>query len=159
MSTPRLHSSLPPSTSSGNGSPRRWLAVIDHHEARIFRSLERGSKADHIRPDQSDESISHTTSFDGFSRGQEKPAAHSFFGPIADALAGADRILILGGGTGTGNEMEQFTTWLTTHRPDFALRIAGSVIVDAHHLSDDQLLALARGYFSNPSSPPDFLNR
>ncbi len=134
--------------SGTNSRESLWLVVIDHHAARIFRSELHGSAAEEIRPDQTDASISHTHSFDGFSRGQEKPALHSFFGPIADALKEAGQILVFGSGSGTGNEMDQFIAWMKIHHPDLARRIAGSLIIDEHHLTDAQLLAKARDFFT-----------
>ncbi|MDD3180443.1 MAG: hypothetical protein PHQ04_08845 [Opitutaceae bacterium] len=125
----------------------RWVVVITHHEARVFRSEVSGTVAEVIRPRQTDDSIRHTHRFDGFSRGHEMPAAHSFFGPVADALKMAERILIFGNGTGTANEMNQFVAWVESHCPEVAKRIAGTVTIDGRHLSDDQLLAKARDFF------------
>jgi len=131
----------------------RWLVIIDHHAARIFRSEIHGTVAEQIRPHQTDDAISHTHSFDGFSRGQEKPAAQSFFGPIADALKEAGQILVFGSGSGTANEMDQFIAWLKTHHPELARRITGSLIIDEHHLTDAQLLAKARDFYALPPLP------
>jgi hypothetical protein len=131
----------------------RWLVVIDHHEARIFRSCLHGTVAEQIRPDQADDSISHVHSFDGFSRGQEKPVPGTFFGPVAEALKEAGGILIFGSGTGTASAMDQFVTWLKTHRPEQARRIVGERIIDAHHLTDAQLLAKARDFHAHSGVP------
>jgi hypothetical protein len=130
------------------GPETRWVVVIDHHAARIFKSELHGSVSEEIRPHQTDADISHTHSFDGFSRGQEKPAAHSFFGPIADALKEAGQILIFGSGIGMGNEMDQFIAWLKIHHAELARRIAGSLTIDEHHLTDAQLLAKARDFYA-----------
>lgn len=134
------------SQSEPNGRDSRWLVVINHHQARIFPSLRKGALAEQILPRQTNDAISHIHSFDGFSRGQEKPAAHSFFGPVADALKEAGQILVFGSGTGTANEMEQFTAWMCIHRPELALRIVGSLIIDEHHQTDAQLLGKARAF-------------
>lgn len=142
--------SLPEET----GPAACWLLVIDHHEARVFHSKMHGTEAEQIRPHQTDDAISHVHSFDGFSRGQEKPATHSYFGPVADALKDAHQILIFGGGTGTAKEMDLFVAWLHLHRPSLASRIVGTLIVDAHHLTDAQLLAMAREFYSLLQKPP-----
>jgi len=140
-----------------NEQEARWLVVISHHEARIFRSEIHGTVAEQIRPHQTDDAISHAHSFDGFSRGQEKPASHSFFGPVADALKEAGQILIFGSGTGTADEMDQFVAWLKIHHPELARRITGALIIDAHHLTDAQLLAKARdSYARTPRSAARF---
>jgi hypothetical protein len=131
----------------------RWLLVINHHEARIFRSDVHGTAAELIRPNQSDESIRHRQSFDGFSRGLEKPAANSYFGPVAEALKGAEQLLLFGSGTGSSNEMDQFIAWLAIHRPELSHRITGALVIDAHHITDAELLAKARDYYA----PAEFL--
>lgn len=123
-----------------------WLVVINHHDARIFRSELRGTVPERIRPDQTDDAISHVHHFDGFSRGQEKPAPQSFFGLVAGALKAAGRILIIGSGTGTGSEMDQFVAWLKQHHPELARRIIGALKIDTFHPTEAQLLAQARDF-------------
>lgn len=132
-----------------NRQERHWVLIINHHEARIFDSAHRGTNPITVRPLQSEDSILNATRFDPYSRGQEKPHTHSYFNPIADALAGADRIVILGSGHGMANEMDQFIDWLRDHRPALAARIAGSLIVDEHHMTDNEMLALTREHFKN----------
>jgi hypothetical protein len=131
-----------------------WLVVISHHDARIFRSEIRGTMPEQIRPHQTDDAISHVHRFNGFSRGQEKPAPQSFFGPVAEALKEAGRILIFGSGTGTANEMDQFIAWLKMHHPELARRIAGALKIDSPHPTEAQLLAKARDFCALPRVPP-----
>ena len=59
------------------------------------------------------------------------------------------RMLILGTGTGTSSEMDQFVAWLKLHHPDLAKRIIGSLVVDEHRLTDGQLLAKAGEFYAN----------
>jgi hypothetical protein len=125
-----------------------WLLLIDHHEARIFRSEIHGGLPQKILPAEYSQ---HTRDSGDVSRGKEKPDATSFFQPVAAALEAAAQILIFGTGTGTSSEMDQFTAWLTKHHPELAKRIVGSVVVDEHHLTDDQLLAKAREFYSAAS--------
>ena len=133
----------------GTTEPKsRWLVVINHHEARVFRSEDHGTRAERIRPDETDDAISHVHSFNGFSRGQEKPADNSFFGPVANALKAAGQILVFGGGTGSANQMDRFVAWMRRHRPELAWRIAGALTIDAHRLTDAQLLAKAREFYA-----------
>ena len=131
-----------------------WLVVINHHEARIFRSEIHGTVPEQIRPHQTDAADSHIHHFNSFSRGQEKPAPQSFFEPVAEALKDAGRILVFGSGTGTGNEMDQFLAWLKRHHPELAPRIAGALKIDSPHPTDAQLLAKARDFCACPGGPP-----
>jgi hypothetical protein len=128
----------------------QWLVVIDHQEARIYRSATAGSIPQQIRPHVAEDFFRHAHNSKDFSRGKEKPDPNSFFEPVAGVLNGAGKILIFGTGTGTSSEMDQFTAWLKEHRPQLAKRIVGSVVIDEHHLTEAQLLAKAREFFATP---------
>jgi hypothetical protein len=130
-----------------------WLVVIDHREARIFRTEMRGSVPQQIRPYEPDGYFRHQHNSKDFSRGQEKPDPNSFFEPVARALHDARQILIFGSGTGAGSEMTQFITWLGQHHADLAGRIIGSLVVDESHLTECQLLAKAREFYAQPRVP------
>lgn len=132
------------------GEEIQWLLVIDHHEARIFRSTAPGTIAQQIRPHAPEDFFRHAPDSQNFSRGQEKPDPNSFFEPVAGALNGAGKILIFGTGTGMSSEMDQFVAWLQRNRPQLAKRIIGSVVVDENHLTEDELLAKAREFFAKP---------
>ncbi len=127
----------------------QWLVVIDHREARIYRSAEPGSVAQQIRSHSADESARHAPNSQDFSRGQEKPDPSGFFEPVAGVLNGAGKILIFGSGTGASCEMDQLVAWLKRHRPALAERIVGTMVVDEHHLTEAQLLAKAREFYAN----------
>ncbi len=124
----------------------QWLLVIDHHEARVFRSEMRGAVPQSILPHAPEDYFRHApNSFDG-ARGKERPDPNSFFEPVARALTGTGHVLIFGTGTGMSSEMDQFVAWTATHQPDLNRRIIGAVVVDQHHLTTDQLLAKAREF-------------
>ena len=125
-----------------------WLLVIDHHEARILRTEMQGAVPLRILPHTPEDYLRHAQSLKEFDKFRDKPDPISFFVPVARALQGTGRILIFGSGTGHSSEMEQFIIWLKTHHADVAQRIIGSVVVDQHHLSDGQLLAQAREFYS-----------
>lgn len=124
----------------------RWVMVIDHHEARIFRSAAPGTHPGKILPHDPADFFRHAHNSKEFTRGKEKPDPNDYFEPIAEALKEAGQILVFGNGTGTANEMEQFVAWLEAHHPEQARRIVGSVVVDAPHLSEAQLLEKARHF-------------
>ncbi len=65
----------------------------------------------------------------------------SFFGEVAQALAGTHEVLL----TGPGLARTQFLDWCGTHQAGIAKAIVESVAAD--HPSDAQLVAQARQYF------------
>ena len=142
-----------PTAPDTNGGTMHWLLVIDHHEARLFRSEVHGAVPQTIIPHEP-EFFRHAQNSQNLSRGKEKPDPNSFFGPVAQALQVAGPILIFGTGTGAGSEMEQFVAWAKHHHPELAKRIIGSLVVDENHLTVDQLLAKAREFYAHHALSP-----
>jgi hypothetical protein len=137
------------------GTGEHWLLVIDHHEARIFRSEMHGSMPVRILPREPDEYFRHAHHSKDFALGEEKPDPNSFFEPVASALSPAGPILIFGAGTGMSSEMDQFSKWLEIHHPAQAAQVIGRVVIDGHHLTPEQLLAEAREFYAaQPASRP-----
>lgn len=130
------------------------LLVIDHHEARIFHTEMHGAVPQRLLPHAPEEYFRHAKHSLETSRGKEKPDPNSFFEPVAKALAEAGRILIFGTGKGTSSEMDQFIAWSKKHHPELAQRFIGSLTVDEHHLTDDQLLAKAREFYESAQASP-----
>jgi hypothetical protein len=133
-----------------NKNNDHWLLVIDHHQARIFRSEMTGAVPQRISPHAPEDYFRHAPNSKDFSRGQEKPEPNSFFEPVARALHAAGQILIFGTGTGKSSEMDQFVAWLKIHHAELAKRIIGALVVDQHHLTEAQLLAKARDFYAAP---------
>ena len=79
--------------------------------------------------------------------GKRKPERKSFYEAVAATLRGADQILIFGNGTGESSAMEQLLADLKHNHRDVAKHIVGSIVVDAQHLTEGQLLAKAREFF------------
>lgn len=123
------------------------LVVIDHREARIYRTELNGSVPQRIVP------------YDPFgygrdlhynqddANGQRKPEQRSFYEAVAKTLQGARQILMFGTGTGSSSAMEQLLANLKKHHHEVADRVIGSIAVDEHHLTEAQLLAKARELF------------
>jgi imidazoleglycerol phosphate dehydratase HisB len=61
--------------------------------------------------------------------------------------------LIFGTGTGASSAMEHLLAELRHNDRDIAERIVGSIAVDEHHLTEDQLLAKARELFVVSNKP------
>jgi hypothetical protein len=124
------------------------LVVIDHREARIYSTEIHGTVAQKLTP------------YDPFgfgrdlhynqddSNGQRKPELKSFYEAVAKTLQHAKQILLFGTGTGSSSAMEHLLTELKHSHKDIAARVVGSMAVDEHHLTEDQLLAKARTLFA-----------
>lgn len=124
------------------------LLVIDHHEARVFRTGFKGTIPEQILPHDPDRHFRHAHNSQDFSRGKEKPDQNSFFTPVADALHSGGKILIFGAGKGEASEMDQFVAWARIHRPETAQRIIGTMSIDEQHLLPNQLLVKAREFYA-----------
>jgi hypothetical protein len=125
-----------------------WLLVIDHHEARIFRSEMGDALPQRLLSYEPGRYFRHAPDSKATSKGKEKPDPNTFFEPVARVLQAAGLILIFGTGTGTSSEMEQFCGWLKQHHPETSKKIIGSIVVDEHHLTEGQLLAKAKDFYS-----------
>jgi hypothetical protein len=95
-----------PAAAVATGTETHWLLVIDHHEARIYRSEMEGSVPRRILPHEPTDYFRHAHNSKDFARGREKPDPNSFFEPVALELAAAGPVLIFGRGKGMGSEME-----------------------------------------------------
>lgn len=147
---------LDPLDAPANGdsdTAQRWLLVIDHREARVFRSYPNATERELILPHDPQDYFRHAHHSLQFTRGQEKPDPNSFFNPVAAALHSHGPIVVFGTGKGMSSERDQFVAWLHLHHPSIAQRIIASQSVDEHHLSDGQLLAKARALFSFRPEP------
>jgi hypothetical protein len=125
------------------------LVVIDHHDAKIYRTGTNGATAEQIEPYDPHGFGRHLRSDTEETDGKRKPERKSFYDDVAATLRGAERILIFGSGTGESSAMEQLLANLTKHHKDIAEHVVGSVLVDAHHQTEGQLLAKAREFFAS----------
>lgn len=120
------------------------LVVIDHREARIYLTELHGTLPQRIMPYDPYGYGRQLRYVLTTNKGRRKPERQSFYGDVARMLQGADAILIFGHGTGAGSAMDQLLAELKQHYRDLSGRVIGSIVVDTHHLSEDQLLAKAR---------------
>lgn len=123
------------------------LVVVDHRQARIFMTEPGGRVPERIVPYDPDGAGRHLHFVENDSSGQRRPEQRGYYVAIAKALQGADAILIFGGGTGASSAMDQLMSELRLHHKGLAAKVVGSMVVDEHHQSQDQLLAKAREYF------------
>jgi stalled ribosome rescue protein Dom34 len=117
--------------------PFRHTAVwIDHHEARVFHFTDDGFDESTIR-------VPHAH-VHRHPKGSEDAKTHPddrFFREVAQALVGAEEVLVLGPSTAK----LQFLRYAHKHDPALDPKIVGVETVD--HPTDPQIAAYAKRYF------------
>lgn len=124
------------------------LVVIDHRAARIFKAEVHGTVPERITPYDPHDSLRHLRHVEDDSSGQRKPEPKGFYEAIARTLADAEQILILGSSTGSSSAMDHLVAELKERYPELAQKVAGTHVINEQHMSDDQLLAKARGIYA-----------
>ena len=124
------------------------LVVLDQHEARVYRTEFHGSVPMSIVPYDPHGYGKHLHSANEWTDGKRPPERKSYYEAVAKTLRGAEQVLLFGSGTGRSSAMDQLLADLKDHHPDVAEKIIGSVIVDAHHTTEGQLLAKARDFYA-----------
>ena len=125
------------------------LVVIDHRQARVYKTELHGSLPQRITPYDPHGSGRYLHYVEDDSNGQRKPERRSFYEAVARTLQGAEKVLIFGSGTGASSAMDQLLVDLRHHHKDIAQRIVGSIVLDEQHLTEDELLAKAREFYAN----------
>jgi hypothetical protein len=128
------------------------LVVIDHHEAKIYRTELHGAIPQQLMPYDPNGFGRHLRSENPETDGKRKPERKSYYEAVAATLRGADEILIFGSGTGQSSAMEHLVADLKQNHGDVAKHVVGSIVIDANHVTDDQLLARAREFFASRSA-------
>ena len=124
------------------------LVVIDHHEARVYHAELHGGVPERLVPYDPHGFGKYLRPRNEDADGKRRPEQKSYYEAIAATLRGATRVLIFGSGTGKSSAMGHLLTDLRENHPDVFERVVGSVVVDAHHTTEGQLLAHARALFS-----------
>ena len=128
------------------------LVVIDHRQARIYRTELHGSVPQRITPYDPYGSGRHLHYVENESNGQRKPELKSFYQAVVKTLENAEKILLFGSGTGASSAMEQLLGELQKHG-ELSQRVVGSISLDEQHMTEDQLLAKAREFYAKMRSP------
>jgi hypothetical protein len=124
------------------------LVVIDHQEAKVYRTELHGAVPQHLVPYDPHGYRKHLHSANEWTDGKREPERKSYYEAIAKTLRGAEQVLLFGSGTGRSSAMEQLVADLKEHHHDVAEKIIGSIVVDPHHTTENQLLAQARKFYA-----------
>ena len=135
-------------TSGDRQAGPHLLVVIDHQEAKVYRTEVQGAVPARIVPYDPHGYGRHLHSAHEWTDGKTPPERKSFYDAVAKTLRGAEQIVVFGCGTGKSSAMEQLLADLKTHHADVAEKVVGSVVVDSHHTTENQLLAKAREFYA-----------
>ncbi|OWK36623.1 hypothetical protein [Fimbriiglobus ruber] len=136
------------STPDKEGTGPHLLVVLDHQEAKVYRTEITGTVPERITPYDPHGYGRHLHSAHEWTDGKSQPERKSFYEAIAKTLQGAEQVLLFGSGTGKSSAMDYLIADLKKHHPDVAAKIIGSVVVDAHHTTEGGLLARARTFYA-----------
>jgi hypothetical protein len=70
-----------------------------------------------------------------------------FYNAIANAIAPANEIVLVGHGKGKADAMLHFTQYLERSHADTAQKVAGAIDIDLEALTEKEILALVREWF------------
>ena len=124
------------------------LVVIDHQEAKVYRTEIHGAVPERIAPYDPHGYGRHLHSAHEWTDGKRQPERKSYYDAVAKTLRGAEQVLLFGSGTGRSSAMDQLLADLKEHHADVAAKVIGSIVVDAHHTTENELLAQAREFYS-----------
>lgn len=124
------------------------LVVIDHREARIYKTELHGAVPIKIELHDPDGSHRHLHNVDDEANGQRQPELKPFYEAIARSLNGAEKILIFGSSTGSSSAMDYLMAELEQNHPELAKQVVGTVVVNEQHMTESQLLAQARSFYA-----------
>lgn len=125
------------------------LVVIDHREAKIYRTEFHGTVSQQIAPYDPHGFGQHLRLHTEENDDEPGLEPKRFYEAVAATLSDADQILVFGSGTGENSAMELLLADLKQNHRDVAKLIVGSIVTDTHHLTEDQLLAQARAFFGS----------
>jgi hypothetical protein len=148
-----MESQLTDSPRRGYDAPTNLLVVLDHREARVYKTASHGETSQRIRPYNPHGFGRHLRYVPELSNDRDKRERFSFYQSIVKTLDAADQILLFGRGTGASSAMAQLLSKLKQQYPALANRVLGSVVVTQQRLSRSQLLGMAVKFHEEKKSP------
>jgi len=143
-----LQASGTPATTGSTAVGTDLLVVIDHREAKVYRTEVHGSVPLILVPYDPQGHGQNLHSANEWTDGKRPPDRTSDYEAVAKVLTGASRIVLFGSGTGRSSAMDQLMAELTAHHAEIAAKVLGTIVVDLHHSTEQQLLAEARAVFA-----------
>lgn len=131
------------------------VVVLTQREARIWHGLP-DRDAQHANPTEPNRVLArdphrahhHVRTGQAHHMHHVDPDDPKYFDAVADAVADAERILLVGHAHGRSNMARGFITHAQARHPLIAARVIGEVNVDLPALSEPEILELARKWYA-----------
>jgi hypothetical protein len=127
--------------------PRREVAVIDHHLARVYQDFDgsRPQEEDAVRPYDPHGFHRHLIHRkEAHYQGERVPEENSFYEEVAKDLIPAQEIVLIGHGTGKSSALEYLVEYLKKHHPTVYQRVIATEIVDLSALTEPEIETIAK---------------
>lgn len=128
------------------------LVVINQQEALVFRSEHKDSIPERLHPYDPHDVLHHANHTIGGDLASKLPENATYYEAIAETLAEAEQVLLMGNGTGSSCAMDHFREFLSTHHQEVADKVVGALTLDIEALTEAQLLQEARAFFAGRNS-------
>jgi hypothetical protein len=128
--------------------PLQVLLVIDHAEARVYRSEAPDSKAVHIEPGDPRGWNRHVHTHHSYARPPASEPHHEFYKEVICALAGAEQVLVFCAGSGSSHESDYLLQELYRLDPVLSEHVIDVKKLDLSHMTEGEILEKAREIFS-----------
>jgi hypothetical protein len=124
------------------------VIAIDHHEARIYHADLDGTIPKRIVPYDPFGFGRHIRHHADDFNGKRPRELKSYYEAIIKTIQNAKAILIFGEAVGGSSAADELMLELKERHHDLAQKVVQMFRVDEHHLTEDQLLAKSREFFS-----------
>ena len=126
------------------------IVAITRDEARVWNTgIEKGSSPERLHA-PSDLGQHHHVRQAQHHRGHDTDHDdRRFYESVAQAIAHANEILLIGHGTGKADHILRFTQFLERTHPAIAARVVGAMDSNLNALTEPQILATAREWFDH----------
>ncbi len=130
----------------GAAAAPNLMVVMDHHGAKIYHvDVSAADASEHeIKPYDPHHFQHHLTHKDqSREEGQRTAEDPSFYERIAQALAGAGKIVVIGHGTGKSNAAQHLIEYLKAHHSEIHARVVSEMSAELSSITTRQLLEMA----------------
>ena len=122
------------------------MVVMDHHGAKIYHvDVTAADSSQHVIKPYDPHHFQHHLTHKDQSRekGQRTAEDPSFYERIAQALAGAGKIVVIGHGTGKSNAAHHLLEYLKAHHSETHQRVVSEMSAELSSITTRQLLEMA----------------